>query len=123
MNPSIRLVSVADCKAPPASGFLLAAKWPRQWPRSALQAGHWLPRVMPTEELVAWMHGDAQRWPVFCEIYWSDLAANPARWQPLLAAMRQGELVLLHACASGERTAIKALEAFLRHQAAAVKAA
>ncbi|POZ62920.1 DUF488 domain-containing protein [Chromobacterium alticapitis] len=118
MSASIRLVSVGQCKIPPATGFLLSAKWPRQWPRAALLPDHWLRRVLPTDELVAWMHADPARWPTFCDIYWSDLAANPARWQVLSEAMKQGELVLLHACGEGQYTAARALEQFLRQREA-----
>ncbi|OHX11880.1 hypothetical protein BI343_03925 [Chromobacterium amazonense] len=116
MNASIRLVSIGQCKIPPAKGFLLSSKWPRQWPRAVLLPDHWLRRVLPTEELVAWMHGDSVRWPTFCDIYWADLSANPARWQALLGAMREGELVLLHDCGDGQYTSVRALEQFLRRQ-------
>ncbi|QEL55040.1 DUF488 domain-containing protein [Chromobacterium paludis] len=118
MSAAIRLVSVRQCKIPPATGFLLSPKWPRQWPKTALQPEHWLRRVMPTEELVAWMHADPNRWPTFCEVYWSDLAANPARWEALSLALEQGELVLLHDCGDGPYTAVRALEQFLRQREA-----
>ncbi|AXE32079.1 hypothetical protein DK842_20565 [Chromobacterium phragmitis] len=113
MGIEIRLVQVDGCRKPPAGAFLVDGKWPRGLPRSALAAGHWLPRVMPTDELVAWMRYQPLRWSTFCDIYWSDMGNNPGRWLPLLRTMEQGELVLLHSGEADEHSPVKALESFL----------
>ncbi|ATP29113.1 hypothetical protein CR207_12295 [Chromobacterium violaceum] len=113
MAIEIRLERVEGCRKPPAGAFLVDGKWPRGLPRSALAAGHWLPRVMPTEELVAWMRLQPLRWSTFCDIYWADMSNNPARWKPLLDAMEQGGLVLLHSGEADERSPVRALADFL----------
>nr|WP_199067720.1 DUF488 family protein [Chromobacterium sp. ASV5] len=114
MGIEIRLMQVEDCHKPPVGAFLIDSKWPAGWPRAAIAADHWLPRVLPTPELVAWMRYQPLRWPTFCEVYWSDMGSNPLRWQPLLRAMQQGTLVLLHAGEADEHSPERALVLFLQ---------
>ncbi|NHQ83337.1 DUF488 family protein [Chromobacterium vaccinii] len=116
MGIEIRLERVEGCRNPPAGAFLVDSKWPRGLPRSALAAGRWLPRVMPTDELVAWMRLQPLRWVTFCDIYWADMGNNPARWLPLLKAMEQGELALLHSGEPDEHSPVMALKAFLQQR-------
>ena len=120
MAPRFQLLSVADYRQRGDNVFLVSPSWPTGLPRRSITRAHWLPRVAPADGLLAWLRRDESRWPYFCESYWADLAANPARWQPLLDAARQHEQVLLlHDTPMVEANPFEALAQFLEARLAA----
>ncbi|WP_174873141.1 DUF488 domain-containing protein [Vogesella oryzae] len=122
MTPSIRLLAAADYRQRADNVFLVTASWPVGLPRRSITRAHWLPRLAPAAGLMSWLQRDAGRWDCFCDSYWADLAANPARWQPLLqAALQYGELVLLHDTSADDPNPAQALAEFLAARLAAVQ--
>ncbi|SCK12377.1 DUF488 family protein [Vogesella sp. LIG4] len=120
MASRIRLLAVADYCQRADNVFLITASWPTGLPRRSITRARWLPRVAPADGLLAWLRRDEGRWPYFCDSYWADLAANPARWQPLIDAVRQyGEVVLLHDTPMVEANPVVALVQFLEARLAA----
>ncbi|MEQ6289996.1 DUF488 family protein [Vogesella sp. GCM10023246] len=120
MTPRIRLLAAADYRQRADNVFLVTASWPVGLPRRSVTRAHWLPRLAPAEGLMTWLQRDVGRWPYFCDSYWADLAANPARWQPLLQAAQQyDELVLLHDTSADDPNPAQALAEFLSARLAA----
>lgn len=116
---AIRLLPASQCPQQCDNVFLLAARWPAALPRGSLPRAHWLPRTLPAPGLLAWLQRDPLRYPLFCETYWSDLAANPPRWQALLEAAAAGEVVLLYDGEDGQFNPVRALASFLEARLAA----
>ena len=75
---------------------LVERLWPRGMKKEALAADAWRKEVAPTTELRKWFDHRAERWEEFRRRYRAELDANPAGWEPLLAAARDGALTLLY---------------------------
>jgi len=99
--------------------YLVERLWPRGVRRDALQLTAWLRDVAPSDALRRWYGHDPTRWPEFQRRYRAELLANPAAWQPLLAAARRGVVTLLFSARDTERNSAVVLRAFLEEQLSA----
>jgi uncharacterized protein YeaO (DUF488 family) len=120
MKPSVHLRRVYD---PPDRDdgrlFLVERLWPRGVRKEALQVEAWLRDVAPSTELRRWYGHDPAKWPEFQRRYRRELSANPAAWQPLLSAARQGTITLLYSARDTEHNSARVLQSFLEAQLAA----
>ena len=76
--------------------YLVDRLWPRGVRKEALQLEAWLKDASPSPDLRRWYGHDVARWPAFRERYTAELEANPATWQPLLDAAREGTVTLVY---------------------------
>jgi uncharacterized protein YeaO (DUF488 family) len=100
----------------PAGGgarFLVDRLWPRGVKREALQLTAWARDAAPSDELRRAFHHDPDQWPEFRRRYFAELDANPQAWQPLLAAARAGDVVLLYGARDAEHNNAVALQEYL----------
>jgi uncharacterized protein YeaO (DUF488 family) len=114
MTPSIHLRRVYD---PPDRGegrrYLVERLWPRGMRKEALKLDAWLKDMAPSTALRRWYGHDPEKWPEFQRRYRRELTANPAGWEALLEAARQGPITLLYSARDTERNSAQVLKAFL----------
>ncbi len=103
-------------EAPAASDgkrYLVDRLWPRGVKREELDLAGWLKDAAPSTELRKRFHHDPELWDEFREHYFRELAANPASWQPLLEAARQGTVTLVYGAKDSEHNDAAALKEYL----------
>ncbi|MFP2959858.1 DUF488 domain-containing protein [Myxococcus sp. 1LA] len=98
--------------------FLVDRLWPRGVRKTELPLEAWLKDAAPSPELRKWFAHDPARWPEFRRRYAAELAANPAVWQPLLDAARQGTVTLVYSAHDTEHNNAAALQQFLEEASA-----
>jgi uncharacterized protein YeaO (DUF488 family) len=76
--------------------FLVERLWPRGMKKAALVADAWMKEVAPTTELRQWFDHRVERWDEFQRRYQAELDTNPASWEPILDAARDGTVTLLY---------------------------
>jgi uncharacterized protein YeaO (DUF488 family) len=85
---------------PPAAAdgrrILVERLWPRGMKKDALAADAWLKSVAPSTQLRRWFGHQVERWDEFRERYGTELDRNPAAWEPILDAGRDGTVTLLY---------------------------
>lgn len=74
---------------------LVERLWPRGVRKEAL-AAVWMKEVAPSTQLRQWFDHRVERWDEFQRRYRAELDANPASWQPILDAERNGPVTLLY---------------------------
>lgn len=116
----IRVKRVYD---PPArddgARFLVDRLWPRGVKKEALRPEGWLKGAAPSDDLRRWFNHNAEKWTEFQRRYRAELEAQPAAWQPLLAAARRGNVTLLYGARDAEHNNAVALKAYVEQQLAA----
>ena len=98
--------------------LLVDRLWPRGLEREKLQLAGWLKEVAPSNSLRERFHHDPARWEEFQREYFAELEQNPAAWQPILQAARDGRVTLLFAAKDEEHNNALALKAFLERKLA-----
>jgi uncharacterized protein YeaO (DUF488 family) len=93
--------------------FLVDRLWPRGIRKEALQIDGWLRDVAPSDALRRWFDHDPAKWEEFKKRYFQELDEEPAAWQPLLEAARQGDVVLLEGAHDQEHNQAVALKDYL----------
>lgn len=110
----IRIQRVYDAPTQGAGkSFLVERLWPRGVRKEALRLDDWLKETAPSTELRRWFAHDPAKWPEFQRRYRQELKANPAAWQPLLAAARRGIVTLLYSARDTEHNSALVLKVFL----------
>jgi uncharacterized protein YeaO (DUF488 family) len=111
---NIRLARI-HAPDPEASGrvYLVDRLWPRGVRKDSVQLDGWLKDVAPSPELRRWFGHDPERWEEFRRRYFVELDARPESWQPLLDALRRGDVTLLYAARDQEHNNAVALRDFL----------
>lgn len=110
----IHLVRVYDHGARPAGAvFLVERLWPRGVRRDEVGMDAWLKEVAPSTELRRWFGHDPAKWAEFRRRYYAELDAHPQTWQPLLAAMHEGDVTLLYSSRDEEHNNAVALRDYL----------
>lgn len=94
--------------------YLVERLWPRGVKKDSLQVEAWLKDVAPTTELRKWFSHEPAKWPEFRRRYFEELNANPAAWQPLVAAARHGRVTLVYSSHDTEHNNAVALKEFLQ---------
>ncbi len=118
MTFPITVVHVANLSPDMENLYIVDAKWPKELSRYASGVTQWLKAAAPAEGLVTWLRQDPLRWPTFCEVYWSDLANNPHRWEALREAVSRQPVILVHANDSDRYNPAMALARFIEQQLA-----
>ena len=93
--------------------FLVDRLWPRGIKKEDLPVDGWLKEVAPTDELRHWFGHAPARWSEFRSRYQAELDANPAAWQPILAAARKGPVTLLFGARDEEHNQAVVLRDYL----------
>lgn len=76
--------------------ILVERLWPRGLKKEALAIDAWAKEVAPSTQLRKWFAHRMEHWEEFQRMYRSELDANPAAWEPILAASRRGPVTLLY---------------------------
>ncbi|HMR97725.1 MAG TPA: DUF488 domain-containing protein [Anaerolineales bacterium] len=95
------------------SRFLVERLWPRGMKKESLKMKAWLKNVAPSADLRNWFAHDPLKWAEFQKRYQAELKANPAEWQPILEAAKQGDVTLLYSAHDLEHNNALALKKFL----------
>jgi len=93
--------------------ILVDRLWPRGVNKADLKLDYWLKEVSPSDELRKWFGHDAEKWPEFCQRYFSELDLISERLQPIRAAAEQGTVTLIYAAKDEEHNNAVALQAYL----------
>jgi uncharacterized protein YeaO (DUF488 family) len=101
--------------------FLVDRLWPRGIKKEALHMAAWYKEVAPSNELRRWFSHDPAKWKDFQRRYRVELTANPAAWQPLLDAAKQGDITLLYSAHDTEHNNAVALKAYLEEKSVGKK--
>lgn len=98
--------------------FLVERLWPRGMKKESLAMEGWLKDVAPSNALRQWFGHDPAKWKEFQQRYSAELEKNPAAWEPLLDAARQGTVTLLYSAHDQEHNNALVLKSFLdeRHE-------
>lgn len=96
--------------------FLVERLWPRGIKKEELKMKAWLKAVSPSPELRKWYSHDVDKWGEFKKRYRAELKSNPAAWQPILEAARQGHVTLLYSARDTEHNSALLLKEFLEEQ-------
>ncbi|HEX3627566.1 MAG TPA: DUF488 family protein [Verrucomicrobiae bacterium] len=97
--------------------FLVDRIWPRGVSKSAMQSAIWLRDVAPSAPLRKWFAHEPAKWPDFQKRYRGELQKNRAACEPLLEAMRKGDVTLLFAAKDLGMNNAAVLKGFLEQQA------
>lgn len=93
--------------------FLVERLWPRGVSKKQLQMDGWLRDVAPSDDLRRWFRHDPAKWVEFQHRYFAELDARPEAWQPLLEAVREGNVTLLFSARDVEHNNAIALKRYL----------
>lgn len=114
MEIELRRVHDVKGQRKDAPTFLVDRVWPRGIAKADLDVDGWLRDVAPSTELRRWFGHDPQRWAEFRKRYLAELADNADAAEPLLAAARDGHLVLLFGAKDTEHNQAVVLREWLR---------
>ena len=94
------MIEIKRTYDPPEHGdgrrILVERLWPRGMKKRAVAADSWLKDVAPSTRLRQWFGHRKERWEEFRRQYRLELDANPAVWEPIIAAERRGRVTLLY---------------------------
>ena len=93
--------------------YLVDRLWPRGVKKTSLKLDGWLKEVAPSSELRAWFHHEPDKWSEFKRRYFAELNADPAAWQPLAEAAKQGIVTLIFSAHDAEHNNAVALAEYL----------
>jgi uncharacterized protein YeaO (DUF488 family) len=93
--------------------LLVDGLWPRGLKRESLRLDDWLKDVAPSRKLRRWFTHDPAKWPEFRRRYFAELDGKPETWQPIIAAVRRGNVTLLYSARDTERNNALALKDYL----------
>ena len=96
--------------------FLVERLWPRGMKKESLAMEGWLKDVAPSDSLRQWFGHEPAKWQEFRLRYTAELEHNPAAWEPLLDAARQGIVTLLYSTHDQEHNNALVLREFLEGQ-------
>lgn len=93
--------------------FLVDRFWPRGVTKDAIAIAAWLKDAAPSKPLCRWFGHDTAKWDEFRRRYTAELDENPAAWQPILDAARQGTITLVYGARDTEHNNAVALQHYL----------
>lgn len=117
MKPTI-LIKRAYADASNADGYriLVDRVWPRGITKERLHIKEWAKAIAPTTELRKWYGHLPERWPMFQEKYWAELAANPAIPEFIALHKNISVMTLVYAAKDEDRTHAIILQKYLKQQ-------
>lgn len=93
--------------------FLVERLWPRGMKKEKLNMEAWLKDVAPSDSLRRWFGHDPLKWSEFQKQYRTELDDNPNTWEPILEAMKRGDVTLLYSARDTEHNNALVLKSFL----------
>ncbi len=93
--------------------FLVERLWPRGVKKETLRMDAWLRDVAPSNALRRWFGHEPAKWKEFRRRYSAELDAKLESLQPILEAMRQGDVTLLYSAHDTEHNNAVALKEYL----------
>ncbi|WP_116135625.1 DUF488 family protein [Trinickia diaoshuihuensis] len=115
-------IDIARAYDPPGADggtrFLVDRMWPRGVSKASLGIEAWLRDVAPSTELRRWFGHEPTRWQEFQRRYHAELDANPASWQPIIEAAKQGPVTLLFGARDREHNQAVVLREYLARKLA-----
>ncbi len=93
--------------------FLVERLWPRGFKKENLHMDAWLKDVAPSQALRQWYAHDVAKWDEFQRRYRAELDVNPDAWQPILAAARKGDVILLYSARDTEHNSATVLKEYV----------
>ena len=96
--------------------FLVERLWPRGMKKDALQMDAWCKNLAPSGDLRRWFNHDPAKWKEFQRRYRAELGDNPAACQPLLDAVKQGNITLLYSAHDTKHNSALALKSYLEER-------
>jgi uncharacterized protein YeaO (DUF488 family) len=93
--------------------ILVERLWPRGIKKSDLEMDTWQKDVAPSTALRQWFGHKTPRWPEFRRRYQAELNSNPAAWQPVLDATKEGTVTLLYSAQDVEHNSAVVLRDYL----------
>lgn len=96
--------------------FLVERLWPRGFKKEELKMKAWLKDVSPSQDLRKWYSHDMTMWGEFQKRYRKELQENPSAWQPILDAVKNGNVTLLYSAKDVEHNSARVLKEFLEEQ-------
>ena len=114
------MIQIKRVYDPPAkedgARFLVERLWPRGMRKEALHMDAWHQDIAPSDDLRRWFSHDPAKWKEFQRRYRAELAGNPAAWQPLLDAARQGNITLLYSAHDTKHNNAISLKSYLEER-------
>jgi len=105
-----------QCAKEDGARFLVERLWPRGMKKDALQMDAWCKNLAPSGDLRRWFSHDPFKWKEFQRRYWAELGDNPAAFQPLFDAAKQGNITLLYSAHDAEHNSAVALKSYLEER-------
>jgi uncharacterized protein YeaO (DUF488 family) len=96
--------------------FLVDRMWPRGIKKVALSSVTWVRDSAPSAALRQWFGHEPARWPDFQRRYRAELQKNISACEPILQAMRKGDVTLLFAAKDPDRNNAVVLKKFLEEK-------
>jgi uncharacterized protein YeaO (DUF488 family) len=93
--------------------ILVDRVWPRGVRKEEAQLSSWQRDVAPSNELRRWFGHDPARWDEFRQRYRAELDAHPDVLQPILDAIKKGDVTLVYGARDEEHNQAVALKQFL----------
>ena len=92
--------------------FFVERLWPRGMKKESLRMTAWLKEVAPSDALRRWFGHEPAKWDEFRRRYFAELDTKPETWQPILEALRQGDVTLLYSAHDGKHNNAVALQEY-----------
>jgi uncharacterized protein YeaO (DUF488 family) len=96
--------------------FLVERLWPRGMKKEALPMEAWCRNLAPSGDLRGWLCNDPVKCNYFQRRYRAELGDNPAACQPLLDAVKQGNITLLYSAHDTEHNSARVLKSYLEER-------
>jgi uncharacterized protein YeaO (DUF488 family) len=93
--------------------ILVDRVWPRGVSKEEAQLSSWQRDAAPSNELRRWFGHDPARWDEFRKRYRAELDAHPDVLQPILDALKKGDVTLVYGARDEEHNQALALKQFL----------
>ena len=93
--------------------YLVERLWPRGIKKENLSMEAWLKDVAPSADLRRWFGHDPAKWDEFQRRYRAELDENQKAWEPLLEAVKRGDVTLLYSARDTEHNNAIVLKDYL----------
>jgi uncharacterized protein YeaO (DUF488 family) len=100
-------------RAPTGPRFLVERLWPRGVKKEALPVDGWMKDAAPSDGLRRWFNHDPAKWEEFQRRYRGELDEHPEAWQPLLDAVRRGDVTFYYSAKDTEHNNALVLRDYL----------
>jgi uncharacterized protein YeaO (DUF488 family) len=96
--------------------ILVDRVWPRGVSKEEAHLSSWQRDVAPSNDLRRWFGHDPARWDEFRTRYHAEIDAHPDVLQPILEAVKKGDVTLVYGARDEEHNQAVALKQFLNER-------